>query len=468
MDIAYTFIELVMVAAHIGDKVAIRGRLASVRAGKRNIFVVIRKQLSTIQVVCERCQQANGDNVDFRDLINLPSESVVDIYGVVSKPYQAIRSTTIQDVEIALHHWRCYSRAEQQLPFAIADANNTEKSESDAKKRHSLVDTHLKLDHPWLNYRAPVNFCVQKIQHAICRLYREYLEQHEFREIHTPKLLGIASEGGSEVFGLNYFGQKAFLAQSPQLYKQVMINSDFRRVYEIGPVFRAENSFSARHLCEFTALDLEMELDPNQDYHQILDLIWNLLVFIFDRLRLELQNQIAYIQSRYPYVEPLYPRTPLTVKFQDAVQMLREAGAEQDELDDLTTENERLLGVIIKQKLDSDLFILEKFPTRARPFYTMPLADDPEYSLSYDVIFRGQEISSGSQRINDYQMLTDSITKHGVRPETLGFYLESFKYGSYPHAGCGFGLERICSLYLNLGNVRKATLFPRDPFRIIP
>lgn len=432
----------------IGTQVLIRGRIENMRIQKNIIFLILRKQLQTVQVIALR-KITNS----FESLSKLTSESIIDINGLVTRPPQLIETTTFKDIEIELHDWKLVSLA-QPLPFSVIDANGSGVNN---------VELSTRLESPWINYRAPVNLSIQRIQHGVCLLFRKFLNKEGFQEIHTPKLIGLASEGGAEVFPVKYFDKDAFLAQSPQLYKQMMINSDFGRVYEVGPVFRAENSFSGRHMCEFTGLDLEMEIDPGKDHYQILGLIWNLLTFIFEQLKDRFANELNHIQHK----SPIYPKEPLIIEFSQGVKMLREVGLNQEDHEDLSSENERRLGELIKEKFNSDLFILEKYPTKVRPFYTMQ-CDDSNYTYSYDIIFKCQEISSGARRINDYDSLIKNITDKGINPESVGFYLDSFRHGSYPHGGCGLGLERIVALYLDLGNIRRASLFPRDPKRLTP
>ena len=291
---------------------------------------------------------------------------------------------------------------------------------------------------------------------------------NNFIEIHTPKIIGIASEGGAEVFKLEYFDKPAFLAQSPQLYKQMAINSDFDRVFEIGSVFRAEESLTNRHMCEFIGLDLEMVISPNRDYRQVQEMIWNTLIYIFDNIKNNQHEEISCIKAKQPFDDPKYTINPLILKFSDCVTLLRNDGKSQDDFADLNTENEKRIGQLVKEQYDSDLFIIDQYPSNVRPFYTMESACDPLYSNSFDIIFRCTEICSGSQRIHDYETLLNKIIKRDIDPTTIKYYLESFSHGTMPMGGCGFGIERIVSLYLNLGNVKLASFCPRDPKRLFP
>jgi len=287
-----------------------------------------------------------------------------------------------------------------------------------------------------------------------------------FIEIHTPKLLGAASEGGASVFEVKYFERKAYLAQSPQLFKQMAIVGDFGKVFEIGPVFRAEKSDTHRHLTEFTGIDLEMEF--NQHYHEVLNYIARLLISIFDEIEKTYEEELKVINEQYPFERIVYSKEPLILRFPDAVKLIREHGGIQGDLEDLTTENERLLGKLVKQTYNTDFYILDKFPFDIRAFYTMRDPEDPRYGNAYDIFLRGEEISSGAQRVHISEILENQARDRGIDTSTLRAYIDSFKYGANPHAGCGLGLERIVSFYLNLGNVRKTSLFPRDMYRLSP
>jgi len=289
-----------------------------------------------------------------------------------------------------------------------------------------------------------------------------------FTEIHTPKLIAGESEGGAGVFRTDYFGKPACLAQSPQLYKQMAIASDLERVFEIAPVFRAENSNTRRHLCEFVGLDLEMTF--NQHYTEVIDVMHSMFVELFNGLEERCKDELEAIRRQYPdgREPPRFSEAPTIVHWEDARAMLRDAGEEDPGLDDLSGQQERALGRLVAEQLGTDLFFLDRFPSAIRPFYTMPCPDDPNHSNSYDVILRGQEICSGAQRVHEPAMLEKAILAKGLPLEPLAPYIDSMRHGMPPHGGGGIGLERLVFLYLNLDNVRKASMFPRDPRRCAP
>jgi aspartyl-tRNA synthetase len=285
--------------------------------------------------------------------------------------------------------------------------------------------------------------------------------------------MGAPSEGGANVFEGSYFSrQKFYLSQSPQLYKQQLVAARFERVMEIGPVFRAENSNTARHLTEFTGLDLEMAFE--EDYHEVTDVLDSLMLHIFQGLKSRYAKETELVRSIYKVKEFKLPEKGKVprIPFKEGIQMLREAGVELNDYDDLSTPHEKLLGKLVLEKYGTDFYMLDQFPLAIRPFYTMPSANDPKLSNSYDYFMRGQEICSGAQRVHEADLLIKRM--RGMDPPIdpaspgLSDYVDAFKYGCPPHGGGGFGAERIVMLWLGLPNVRLASLFPRDPNRIMP
>ena len=268
------------------------------------------------------------------------------------------------------------------------------------------------------------------------------------------------------MFRFDYFGKNGCLAQSPQLYKQMMIMADFEGVFEIGPVFRAENSHTHRHLCEFTGLDMEMQI--KEHYFEILEVIGKLFTYIFKQLSEKKKKELAVINEQFEFEPFIYAEEPVIITFAEGVALLKEAGVEQSVNEDLDTVNERTLGKLVRQKYKTDFYILHRYPESARPFYTMLCADDPNFTCSYDVFMRGQEIISGAQRIHDPVVLAERAKAKGIPPATIQDYIDSFKFGAYPHGGFGAGMERIVMLYLDLLDVRQTSAFPRDPVRLAP
>jgi aspartyl-tRNA synthetase len=458
----YTFTELADLEskADQGGEVKIRGRLHAVRGKGKSAFVVLRSGTQTVQVVFfvdKEEKVVSKGMVKF--VTSISKESIIDIDGVAVKPNQPVDGCTLKQVEVQGTGVKIVSRA-KPLPFEIADACRREDEEG------PKVAQDTRLDNRYIELRTPANNAIFKIQSAVGQLFRENLLGKDFIEIHSPKLMAGSSEGGSSVFALKYMGRDACLAQSPQLCKQMAICADFDKVFEIGPVFRAENSNTHRHLCEFVGLDFEMTI--KEHYFEILDVIDDLFVYMFDGLAKK-KKELEAINAQYPF-EPLeYLRPSLKLTFEEGVKMLHEAGfTDVDPLGDLSTETERALGKLVKEKYKTDFYILHRYPLNARPFYTMPAPDNPELTNSYDVFIRGEEIISGAQRIHDPEFLAERAVAKGMDVATIESYTDSFRYGAPPHGGCGVGLERVAMLYLGLNNIRKSSLFPRDPNRLTP
>ncbi|KAL2928236.1 Aspartate--tRNA ligase 2 cytoplasmic [Bienertia sinuspersici] len=394
-------------------EVLIRGRVQAIRAvSKKMAFVVVREGGYTIQCVLMAAKEKVSEQmVKFANALS--RESIVDVQGSVSVPADSIKGTS-QQVEIQVCKIYCINRAVPTLPINIEDAARSEVDFAEAEKDGKqlvrvLQDT--RLNYRVLDLRTPAN---QAIFHLT-----------SFRGIHTPKLIGGTSEGGSAVFRLDYKGQPACLAQSPQLHKQMSISGDFRRVFEVGPVFRAEDSFTHRHLCEFTGLDAEMEI--KEHYAEVMDIVDRLFVAIFDHLNENCKGQLEVVSRQYPFKHLKYLRKTLQLTFQEGVQMLKEAGVDVDPHGDLSTETERKLGELVHTKYDTEFYILHRYPLAVRPFYTMPCYDDPSYSNSFDVFIRGEEIISGAQRVHDPDFLANRAEACGIDTKTIATYLDSFK-----------------------------------------
>lgn len=443
---------------NIGESIWIRGRVHVIRKTGNICFIILRYQTSTLQIIASK--KKLGMEL-FKELLQVTVESIIDCLGILKRSPEKVEFTSYKDFEMDLEKWILISKS-AMVPFRIDDANDFgETFRSDVKQ-------YTKLENRWLDLRTPVNYSIFKIQSGITQLFREYLIKNNFIEIHSPKIIGSASEGGAQIFEVKYFDRSVYLAQSPQLYKQMAINSDFDKVFEIGPVFRAENAITARHMCEFIGLDIEMAISQNKTYREIQETLWNILTYIFDNLKIIFKSEIECIREKISFNDVNYPKEPLIIKFSECVNILRDDGKIQDDFEDLNTENEKRLGEIIKQKYNSDLFIIDQYPSKVRPFYTMPHPENPNYACAFDVIFRCTEISSGSQRIHDYDLLMNKVIENKIDPNTLKYYLQSFSHGSRPHGGFGLGLERVVSLFLDLGNVKLASFCPRDPKRIFP
>ena len=487
-----------------GARVWIRARAQAVRKqGSKLTFLVLRDELSTVQAVVavtpEMAKFAGG----------LSKESVVDICGVVSVPPEPLRGCTQSNVEIAVERIYCISRADA-LPLQIEDLSRSEAElAADPKAIRVLLET--RLSNRVVDLRTRANQGIFRLQSAVCTLFREFLLQKDFVEIHTPKLLATASEGGSTVFQLKYFDRFAYLAQSPQFYKQMALMADLPGVFEIGPVFRSENSLTHRHMTEFVGLDLEMPF--KEHYSEVLDVMDGLFNFIFTGLCDRYNSELDAVKGQYPFEDLKWSYPCLKLEYKDAIKLLVENGPDiiegdimvingeleslssadenseqkkrlekrKEELlahcesvkihkenEDMGTSDEKVLGRVIRAIHDTDFYMITRFPVEVRPFYTMPCSDDPKWTNSYDIFLRGEEIVSGAQRIHDPTLLLEVAKSKGVDLAPVQSYVDAFKYGAFPHGGGGVGLERVVMLFCGLPNIRLTSMFPRDPNRLTP
>ncbi|KAJ3734266.1 hypothetical protein DFJ43DRAFT_154621 [Lentinula guzmanii] len=476
----------------------------------------------------------------------LHPETIVHVKAIVQKPNlpkggDRIEGTSVHDVELRILELHVLSRVAEPVPFTVYDAdisagaagalsgvdedgdteddykdNDNDKdadTDSDAHEPHPnpltpYIPSRSRIASRIIHLRSLTAQSTFRIQSTITTAFRAHLADLEYvppglefmmslgegmgrelelntnplLEIHTPKLQGGASESGASVFKLKYFGRTAFLAQSPQLFKQMSIAADFGGVYEVGPVFRAENSNTKRHLTEYTGLDLEMVI--KQDYHEVMLVVDSVLKRIFNEVYDKRRREVDVIRAQFPVPDLVWlPKTPV-IAFADGIQMLIDSGwtdpSSQQPLlknQDLSTRAEIQLGKLIKQKYNTDYYILDLFPKSARPFYTMPASAKVQRRMeerhgeslgglvtsSFDIFVRGQEITTGGQRIHDYGMLVDAMAENDISARGLEEYLDGFRWGAPPHAGAGIGLERLLMLILGLDDIRNASMYPRDP-----
>ncbi len=525
---------------HDGVECIVRLRFCSKRRGKGVTFLTFRERGRTIQVVLDKEDPALAE---VRDLFTgkMKRESIVDIQSVIHhlpKPEDPeaqdpkIASCDIGRYELLVRGMKVVSMVEKEPAIDVLDAGLADTDPRRKGRPNVLQET--RLNNRPVDLRTKTNIAIFSVKAAVAEAWREYFRAHGFTEIHTPKLISGASEGGANVFTLKYFGKTASLAQSPQLYKQQMIVADFGRVFEVAPVFRAENSQTHRHLTEFIGLDMEMAFTDH--YHEVLTELKGAFVHIFNTLtratktRLTLDAEpvtepnpcrtwIDEIHAQYTPADGQlalrYPQDPndvLVLPFWEAIDLVAETfpdhfpspeAVEAAKHDDFDTPTEKKLGVAVAQKYGVDFYIVDKFPAAARPFYTMPDAAHPGYTNSYDVFVRGEEITSGAQRIHtvpeleayirvvaarDFEYKQDLIGRAGkprldkgtpeyIKGEKaaikemmkgLKAYVDAFRSGCPPHGGAGVGLERLVMLFLGLDNCRKTSLFPRDPTRLTP
>ncbi|KOS12529.1 aspartyl-trna cytoplasmic [Malassezia pachydermatis] len=481
--------------ACVGSHWSFRVRIHAMRNMSAHLaFVVLREHGITMQaVLTERGTGITPHMMHW--VMRLPVETLLFVRGVMQKPVEVISGCDITHLELKLTHVHVVSEITESLPFTVyaaersvnsrleehqdlddaaSDQASAEVEPDQASQRSSvqhgtqslIITQRTRLTNRLIDLRTPTMQATFKIQSVICREFRNFLNARDFTEIHTPKLQGGASESGASVFQVNYFGRSAFLAQSPQLYKQMCIASDMRRVFEIGPVFRAENSNTPRHMTEYTGLDIEMEINH---YYDALSVIDGMLKHIFKVLHNECQDAIQQVRKHFNVPELVWLDQTLVLHFSEGIRMLKEAGyreedgSEPDEFEDLHTRAEIRLGELVKEKYGTDYYVLDKFPRNARPFYALCDPKDERRTNTFDIFVRGQEICTGGQRIHRSEMLEENIRRMGIDSAGLEEYLEGFRLGAPPHAGCGIGLERLVMLYLNLDDIRLASLFYRDP-----
>jgi nondiscriminating aspartyl-tRNA synthetase len=464
-------------AKDVGKEVVFRARIHHLRKmSSKFVFFMFRQQLATIQGVL--MEHADISKYMLYWAEHLDAETIVLVRGILQEPKAKqgeVLGATIHDVEVSVHAMHVEAAVTENLPFNVNEAEvsqaevDAERAIGEHKEGHSRVkiSDRTRLNNRVIDLRTTASQGIFRIQSGICSLFRSQLDSEGFIEIHTPKLQGGATESGASVFKIDYFGRGAFLAQSPQLAKQMAISADFGKVYEIGAVFRAENSNTYRHLTEYTGLDLEMQIDEH--YHEVLRVLDRTFKAIFKGIYDRFRPEIEIIKKHFPHEDLVWLDETLVLPFAEAVRLLNESGWKDDEgnsLDeneDLGTRDEVQLGRVIKQKYGTDYYILDKFPTNARPFYAMPDPNNPGVTNSFDIFCRGQEILSGGQRIHDADMLLEKMTKLKVDPTTMEEYIQGFQWGAPPHGGGGIGLERILMLMMSLGNIRHASMFPRDP-----
>jgi len=507
----------------VEKSVSFRARIQSSRVTGNRGFLVLRDNCCTFQAIISVGENVSKQMIKFVKFI--PIESLVDVKGVVKKAQQEIKSCSIHNYELELLTIFIVSQVQREkLPFQLEDAQrkidqSQEEGETDEVKKEESSSSNLsdtteqpketkelsesarkkekaekrekkgnekkesgekkdiiikmgtKLDNRVFDLRVNTTNALMKLQSGVCFLFRDYLYKHKFIEIHTPKLIGGASEGGTNVFTFKYFNTPGCLAQSPQLYKQMAVIGDLPRVMEIGSVFRAENSNTPRHLCEFMGLDIEMTIQSH--YYEVLDILHGLFIHIFEGLNSDFKTELDIIHNQYAFEPIKYTKEPLILDFYESCKWLEETGVkvakDKDGIyEDFDTPTEKALGNLVKLKYESDFYILKRYPKSARPFYTMPDPFDDNYTNSYDAFVRGEEILSGAQRIHDHDMLLNKVKAKGINPETLKDYIKAFELGAPPHGGAGIGLERVVKLFVGLLNVKKCSMFPRDPKRLTP
>ena len=421
---------------YVGKTVKMNGAVHNIRDMGEFAFIILRKAEGLVQCVYEE------GKTEF-DLKDLKEESAVEVTGVI-----ALEERAPQGFELRLTGIRVLSEPAETMPIAI----NKWKMNTSLETRLSLRPVSLR------NVRERAKF---KIQEGIVRGFREFLSSQGFTEVHTPKIVSRGAEGGANVFKLNYFNKKAELGQSPQFYKQMMVGV-FDRVFEVAPVFRAEKHNTTRHLNEYIGLDFEMGyIDSFED---VMAMETGFLKYTMELLKSEYKKELDMLGIDLPSISQI-PQ----VRFDEAKQLVSEKYNRKIRNPfDLEPEEEVLIGRYFKEEYDSDFVFVTHYPSKKRPFYAMDDPADARFTLSFDLLYKGLEITTGGQRIHDYQMILEKMEKRGMDPEDIKDYLMIFKYGMPPHGGLGIGLERLTMQLLGEDNVREACLFPRDMKRLEP
>ncbi len=427
----------------VGETVKIQGWLQTLRDQKKMQFLIIRDRTGLVQVA-----HFKPNNAELAEKIStLGVESAVTITGkVVDNPV-----VKLGGLEVQLESMVIENAAESPLPLdPFAE---------------TLPTVDYRLDWRFLDLRRPEVALIFKVQTTLEAAMREFWLQNGFMEIHSPKIMGAPSESGAELFELTYFERKAYLAQSPQFYKQMAMSAGFDRVFEIGPVFRADPSFTSRHMTEFTGVDMEMSwIDSHED---VMSFMERWLQYTYQRVKDAHGEEIKErLGSEVVVPEVPFPRIPMV----KAMEILKEANyvVPADKKGDIDPGGERVLGNYVKEKYGHDFVFLTDWPISVRPFYHMRYEDNPGLTKSFDLIATGLEITTGAQREHRYDVLLRQAEEKGLRPEPIQTYLDYFKYGCPPHGGFGLGLSRLLMVLLGLNNIRETVYLFRGPTRLTP
>lgn len=421
---------------YIGQEILLQGSLHKVRDLGGLCFGVLRDRSGVIQITTE-------DKDSY--LPKLKRESIIEVIGTVKNQEKAP-----EGIEVIINKLNIINEVKEDLPFEI-----------DKNEINANLDTIL--NYRCVSLRNLRNRSVFKVEAVLLKSFREFFENNGFTEINTSKIIGEATEGGTEVFKVKYFDRDAYLAQSPQFYKQMMLGT-FERVYETNFVYRAEQHNTSRHLNEYMSMDIEMGYIKSAD--DVMNMEQEYLRYAIKTLEKECKQDLERLDVQLPIIpESGIPR----VKFEDAQKILDEKyGQHCVGENDFEPEHEKLLGKYAKEELGSDFIFITQYKTVKRPMYTMIDPENPELTFGFDLLFKGLEITSGAQREHRYEELLKNIDKKGLNANDFEDYLNAFKYGLPPHGGFAIGLERLTAQFLNIPNVRETTILPRDVDRLTP
>ncbi len=427
----------------LDQTVKIQGWLQTLRDQKKIQFLILRDATGLVQVAHWK---PNDEDLAAR-IASLGTESALTITGkVIDNPV-----VKLNQLEVQLESLEVENLADSPLPFdPFAE---------------TLPALDYRLDWRYMDLRRAFNFNLFQVQTTVEMAMREYWLQHGFLEVHSPKLTGSPSESGAELFSLDYFERKAYLAQSPQFYKQMAMAAGFERIFEIGPVFRADPSFTARHMTEFTGVDMEFSwIDSHED---VMAFEENWLQYVYARVK---EQHGKMIKETFG-VDLVVPQVPFPrIPMREAVEILKSRGyvMPADKKGDIDPAGEREIAAYVKEKFDHEFVFLTDWPITVRPFYHMRLAGDETLTRSFDLIANGLEITTGAQREHRVDVLTRQALEKGLTLEPIQYYLDFFRYGCPPHGGFGLGLTRLIMVMLNLPNIREAVYIFRGPTRLNP
>ncbi len=424
-------------------EIVFEGFVDAIRDIKWVQFVVLRDSTGKVQMTIEKSLEENKGMVEL--ISSLPLESTVRVNcKVVLNPNVKLNGMELIPSKIVVT-----SRSENELPFNYKDLDN--------------VNLDTRLDYRFIDLRNDKNMKIFQIQSVIVKYMREYLYNNKFTEIHTPKLIGAASESGSDVFEVKYFDRKAYLAQSPQFYKQMAMASGFSRIFEVAPCFRAENSNTSRHATEFTSFDVEFSYINSFD--DVMNLEAEMLAYALDKTNSECGDIIKEVFGLEIKVPTLpFPKMALRDVYKELEKRYGYVVPEEEKVD-LTTEAERLVYKLAQDKFDHEFMFITDYPAEKRAFYHMRNEDG--ILQGYDLIWRGVEITTGAQREHRYEELVKNAREKGLG-EDVKFYLEFFKYGCPPHGGFAIGVDRLTMLLLGVSNVKESMFLFRGPNRLNP
>jgi len=426
---------------HFGKEVTVAGWIQNIRKKGKISFIVLRDREGEVQVTCLKNEM--GDE-NYEKLTTLARESVVSIKGIVQQSNVAHAG-----FEILPKEFEILNESATPLPLGVVDKVG--------------VDLDTRLNNRFMDLRKPEVEAIFAIRSILLQGIRDYLVKNGYIEINTPKIVSAGAEGGATLFGINYFGKGAYLAQSPQLFKQSMMSTGFDRVFEIAPAYRAEASDTVRHLSEFISLDIEIAFIKSS-----LDVMNELEKLIAHSMDYVKRNGEKYLKVLNVSIN--VPRVPFRkISHAECVRILKEKGKELPG-GDIDTEGEKLLGEIVRKEYGDEFFFITDFPTELKrgTFYAMRKDENPELTGYFDLEYKGQELVSGGQREHRLEKLIAQMKENNLNLESFDFYLKAFQYGMPPHGGFGLGVERFVQKLLDLPNIRETVLFPRDRLRLVP